>query len=142
MFITLVRYILLLPILIPGLKMSLNYMHEMSKLEEMLYTFNDYRIHLEDKSRPVRTAYLLEIKAKKNLWFDFNYTYPEISSFHRELARRFMDRVEEGDYIVIVNTSGKIENVLNKKFAGYNPETLSIDIRPVEDVILEYTQEK
>ena len=112
-----------------------------SELEKLLRIIENDKIKLKENNE-VRNIYLLGITSKRNLYDDFLLMYNSSTEFQRNLANKLMDETAEQNYLVVVNSKGRIEGIFNRKFAEYDKETQTINVRTEEQVLLEYVQIK
>ena len=110
-----------------------------SELEKLLRIIENDKIKLKENNE-FRDVYLLGMTSKRNLYDDFLLMYNNSTEFQRDLANKLMDETAEQNYLVVVNSKGRIERIFNRKFAEYDKEAQTINVKTEEQVLLEYVQ--
>jgi hypothetical protein len=118
-----------------------NMLYEKSSLLDRIkksYSKNRVELDLPDEDGSP-FFYLVNVKYKTSTLDDFMKTYEcEIDDFKKKLARRiFGDKKNDNEYGLMISENMQIKYAFNKRFASYDSRKKSVTYKPMEDVLLE-----
>lgn len=105
-------------------------------LDEILEMLEGDKIELVEGD-VTRHVYLLGMVATRSLYGDFEQHYKEADEFQKKVAARFFKGDSEQHYLFVLSSEGTAEAIYNKRFANYDAESKKLEVRPVEEVLLE-----
>jgi len=97
------------------------------------------KVEIDDKN-----FFLIPTLYETNLLKDLKRTYGEnLDEFKEKLASNLIgESLNKNRYIMLLNEDLQIEYAYNESFAEYNPETMEIEFKPVEESVLEIVEER